>query len=247
MWLTICCCICFGSGAPRGAPRCCSGRGSLRYNSHLPAACGPPLDRFRLPGSVPRPASPRFVAVAPVRRLGSPEFALRRPYALPRVARFALAPVSPARLTTPRSARPGPVWSGLGLPALSRSPLLRSCPGRPCLGTGQPRRPVSRALLLGACPFFLVVLSPRLSCPPPLRVLSVSCSDLGNVLLIFSEVRAVVCKFPDATLGVGWWVNRSADDSPRRRHCRAEVLMPVVDRSPTAVRRRSQGGRFRVR
>ena len=70
---------------------------------------------------------------------------------------------------------------------------------------------------------------------------------VGVGLLIFLLVRGAACKLPPAFWGCCPLWNRPAGDSPRRRHRRAEVPMPVIDRSPTARRRRSQGGRFRLR
>ena len=55
-------------------------------------------------------------------------------------------------------------------------------------------------------------------------------------------VHIAVCNFLCC-----WQFNRSAERSPRRRHCRGEVSLPIVDRSPTAWRRRSQEGWFRLR
>lgn len=67
----------------------------------------------------------------------------------------------------------------------------------------------------------------------------------GPVDLLAGE--GVLVQIAEGNFGCRPLFNRPAYDSPRRRHRRAEVLMPVVDRSPTARRRRSQEGRFRLR
>jgi hypothetical protein len=98
-------------------------------------------------------------------------------------------------------------------------------------------------------------ISPRFVCPPGL----VHCSIRGT--LVRQEVLPRSSPDPgDHKRSLWWWrwiaqcncrrhgaFNHPADDSPRRRHSRAEVSMPSVDRSPTARRRRSQQTRSCLR